>query len=74
MFIFGTDGESLRAWPLHTIASVSYNAAGSARAGGRPELAIYLTNETIVWLRGDEAEAVWSKITAQGYGWVRPKA
>ena len=73
MFVFGTDGDTLRAWPLHTIVSISYHPTGSPAAKGKAELAIYLTNDTVAWLRGDEAEGVWKKIQAQGFGHVPPK-
>ena len=68
MFVFGTDGDTQRAWPLHTILSIAYHAKGRPKSGGRPELAVQLTNGTVVWLKGDEADAVWEKIVAHGYG------
>lgn len=74
MFVFGTDGDTQRAWPLHTISSITYHPKGSPKAEGKPELAIHLTNDTVVWLRGDEAAAVWEKIMAQGYGHMPGKA
>ena len=74
MFIFGTDGDTLRAWPIHTVNFVSYHPKGSAKGGGKPELSVHLANDTVVWLRGEEAEAVWSRIRSQGYGLDVPRA
>jgi hypothetical protein len=68
MFVFGTDGTTFRAWPVHTIKSVTYNPSGSPTSGGKPELALHLVDGTVAWLRGTEAQAVWRKITAEGIG------
>ena len=68
MFVFGTDGDTTRAWPIHTIKSVTFNPNGSGPAQGRAELAIHLVDGHVAWLRGAEAEATWKKITAQGFG------
>ncbi len=68
MFVFGTDGGTLRAWPIHTIKSVTYNPKGSGPAAGSPELAIHFVDGSISWLRGAEAAAVWAAIEAKGIG------
>ena len=73
MFVFGTDGDTLRAWPIHTIKSVTFNPKGSGSSGGRAELAIHLLDGGVAWLRGAEAETAWKLITAQGFG-LRPGA
>jgi hypothetical protein len=68
MFVFGSDGGTLRAWPLHAIKSLTFNPRGSGPAAGGPELAVHLADGTVAWLRGAEAEAVWRRITSEGYG------
>jgi hypothetical protein len=68
MFIFGTDGDRLRAWPVHTIKSVTFNPKGSGHSAGQAELAIHLMDGSVAWLRGAEAEGAWKKIAAQGFG------
>lgn len=68
MFIYGTEGTTLRAWPLHSIKSVSFHPKGSGLEGAHPELAIHLTDGSIAWLRGAEAEGVWKQICANGIG------
>jgi hypothetical protein len=74
MFIFGTDGTTLRAWPLHMIKSVTYNPKGSGPSAGEPELAIHLIDGLTAWLHGAEATGTWKKITAQGYGALSTQA
>jgi len=74
MFVFGTDGDTLRAWPIHTIKSVTFNPKGSGRSAGHAELAIHLLDGSVAWLRGAEAEGVWKKIAAQGFGLSSKKA
>lgn len=68
MFVFGTDGGTLRAWPIHTIKSVTYNPKGSGPSAGNPELAIHFVDGSISWLRGAEAAAIWAAISAKGIG------
>jgi hypothetical protein len=68
MFLFGTDGDTLRAWPIHMIKSVTFNPKGSGQSAGHAELAIHLIDGGVAWLRGAEAEGTWKKITAQGFG------
>jgi hypothetical protein len=68
MFIYGTEGTTLRAWPLHSIKSLSFHPKGSGPEHPGPELAIHLTDGSIAWLRGAEAEVVWKQICAQGIG------
>jgi hypothetical protein len=68
MFVFGTDGDTLRAWPIHTIKSVTFNPKGSGQSGGKAELAIHLLDGSVAWLRGPEAEATWKRISAEGFG------
>jgi hypothetical protein len=65
MFVFGTDGSTLRAWPVHTIKSVSYNPK-------LPELAVHLLDGTVAWLKGAEAQAAWNQICAKGIGLQQP--
>ena len=74
MFVFGTDGDTLRAWPIHTIKSVTFNPRGSGPSAGRAELAIHLMDGGVAWLRGAEAEATWKKIAALGFGLASRKA
>jgi len=73
MFIFGTDGDTLRAWPIHTIKSVTFNPQGSGRSKGQAELAIHLLDGGVAWLRGTEAESVWKKLTTEGFGYTQGK-
>ena len=68
MFVFGTDGDTLRAWPVHTIKTLTYHPKGSGPSGGKPELAIHLNDGNISWLRGTEAIEVWKQVTVAGLG------
>ncbi len=74
MFIFGTEGTTQRAWPIHTIKSIAFHPEGSAGGPGGPELALHLADGSIAWLRGKEAEAVWREICAHGIGKARGEA
>lgn len=68
MFIYGTEGTTHRAWPIQSVKSVSFLPKGSGPEHAGPELAIHLTDGSIAWLRGAEAEAVWKQICERGIG------
>ena len=72
MFLYGTDNQTLRAWPVETIKSVMYSPKGKGERPERIELAVYMQDSSVVWFHGSEARGIWAQIVKKGIGAARP--
>ena len=72
MFLYGTDNQTLRAWPVERIKSIMYSPKGRGERPDRIELAVYMLDSSVVWFHGREAQGIWSKIMKTGIGSGRP--
>ena len=68
MFLYGTDNQTQRAWPIDRIKSVMYSPKGKGERPDRIELAVYMLDSSVVWFHGREASGIWAQIVKKGIG------